>query len=174
MSTWIVRIMDYDERLLRAVILQRRPVLDRVMRAVTHLADWPVSVTLALALSFGAVPSLQGAGQRAALTLLSAHLLVEVLKRVFSRERPQLGTGMAWLVTVPDRFSFPSGHATAAMSIAAPVALALGWPWSLAVVGVAVAVGISRCYLGVHYPGDVAAGWALSLLTLAGVVAVGG
>lgn len=172
MATWIVRIIDYDERLLRAVIHQRRPLLDRVMRAVTHLADWPIAATVALSLAFGLVPGSEDAGRRAVATLALAHLFVEVLKRVFTRERPQLGTGMAWLVTVPDRFSFPSGHATAAMSIAVPLALSLALPWSLVAIGIAVAVGISRCYLGVHYPGDVAAGWALSLLTLAVVVGI--
>jgi undecaprenyl-diphosphatase len=173
MSTWIVRLGAADERLLRALVLRRRPTLDRFMQAITHLADWPVAVLVTLALAAGIVPELQAAGVRAVWTLASAHLAVEVLKRLFTRERPQLGRGMQWLVTVPDRFSFPSGHATAAMSMALPVALALGWPWGSLVAGVGVLVGVSRCYLGVHYPGDVAAGWTLAALTLAAVVGIG-
>ncbi|MEQ3550251.1 phosphatase PAP2 family protein [Pseudonocardia nematodicida] len=65
--------------------------------------------------------------------------------------------------------SLPSGHAT--MVAAAWVALVLiPWPYlasrvrtGLAVVAVAwvVAVGLTRIYLGVHWPSDVLAGWAL-------------
>lgn len=173
MSTWILRLGAYDERLLRALLLRRRPLLDAAMRQVTRLADWPVAVSLTLALALGVVPGLEAAGLRAAWTLGLSHLAVEALKRVFTRERPRLGTGMAWLVTVPDRFSFPSGHATAAFSMAVPLALALPFPLGGAVLSLGILVGLSRCYLGVHYPGDVAAGWSLSLLTLAGVTALG-
>lgn len=172
MTAWIVRLGAADERLLRALLIRRSPLFDRVMRGVTHLADAPVAIAITLALAFGAVPSLQTAGVRAAWVLALSHLGVEVLKRVFTRERPQMGTGMAWLVTVPDRFSFPSGHATAALSVALPVALALSPAPAAAVVAIALLVGLSRCYLGVHYPGDVAAGWTLSLLMHALVVAL--
>lgn len=172
MTAWIVRLGAADERLLRALLIRRRPLLDRIMRGITHLADAPVAIAITLMLAFGAVPALQAAGIRAAWVLALSHLGVEILKRVFTRERPRMGTGMAWLVTVPDRFSFPSGHATAAMSVALPVALALPPAGAACVTGVAFLVGLSRCYLGVHYPGDVAAGWTLSLLMHALVVAL--
>ncbi len=56
--------------------------------------------------------------------------------------------------------SFPSDHAAVAAAIA--VAAALAWrKWAVVVVGLALFVGISRVFAGVHYPGDVAAGWAL-------------
>lgn len=172
MSAWIVRLGAVDERLLRALLIRRRPLFDRIMRSITHIADAPIAIAITLTLAFGAIPSLQSAGIRAAWVLALSHLGVEILKRVFTRERPQLGTGMAWLVTVPDRFSFPSGHATAALSVALPIALALPTVGAAAVLGIAVLVGLSRCYLGVHYPGDVAAGWTLSLLMHALVVAL--
>ena len=172
MTTWILRIGSYDERLLRALLLRRRPVFDRVMRAITHLADWPVAVSFTLALALGTLPALAATGQRMAWTLALAHLSVEILKRCFTRERPNLGTGMQWLVSVPDRFSFPSGHATAAMSMALPLALTFGGFGGGAILALGVTVGLSRCYLGVHYPGDVLAGWTLASLTFAGVLRV--
>lgn len=173
MTAWIVRLGAADERLLRALLVRRRPLLDRMMRAVTRLADAPVAIALTLALASGAIPGLQAAGIRAAWVLALSHLGVEILKRSFTRERPRLGTGMAWLVAVPDRFSFPSGHATAGLSVALPVALALPPAAGVVIVGLAVWIGVSRCWLGVHYPGDVAAGWTLSLLVHASVVALG-
>jgi undecaprenyl-diphosphatase len=80
---------------------------------------------------------------------------------------------MHWLVTVPDRFSFPSGHATAAMSMALPLFLAVPGLGGVVFLVTGILVGLSRCYLGVHYPGDVAAGWALAAATLVAVVLVG-
>lgn len=173
MTTRILRLGAFDERLLQLVVDRRHPRLDAFMRAVTRLADWPVAVAMTLTVAFGALPGLQSAGVRAAWTLALGHAAVEVLKRVFTRERPRLPVGIGWLVGVPDRFSFPSGHATAGMSMALPLALALPVPVGAAVLALGVLVGVSRCYLGVHYPGDVVAGWALSATILSAGIALG-
>lgn len=152
-----------DERLLIAVVRRRRPRLDRFFRAVTHLADPGVAIPMTLALWLGAVPALAPAGERAAATLALTHFLVELLKRSVVRARPSLPVGLGSLVQAPDRFSFPSGHAAAALAMAIPVAVALGSAVGAGVLGVALLVGVSRCYLGVHYPGDVMAGWLIAL-----------
>lgn len=173
MSSILIRLSAVDEQLLVALVTRRRPLGDVFMRAVTHLADWPVAVAIALVLALGTVPELQSAGIRMAWCLAAAHLGVEILKRVFTRERPQLPVGLDWLVGVPDRFSFPSGHATAGMALALPLALALPGALALVPLFLGVSVGLSRCYLGVHYPGDVLAGWFLAASVLAGGVALG-
>jgi undecaprenyl-diphosphatase len=95
-----------------------------------------------------------------AATLLGT-LLSQVLKRSLNRPRPTSAiVGFEALAENPDRFSFPSGHATAAF--AAAVALA-GAPFGLgpAALALAAGIGLSRVYLGAHYPLDVAVGVVL-------------
>ena len=166
MPTWILRLGQVDERLLLAVVVRRRAPLDRLVRLLTRLGDPPVAIALAAALSLGLVPGLQAAGIEAAFALAFSHLLVQILKRSFSRSRPSLPVGMASLALPPDRFSFPSGHSAAGLSIALPMALALPLPLGLPALVLGLAVGLTRCYLGVHYPGDVMAGWVLAVVAV--------
>lgn len=167
MPTWILRLGRFDERILHAVIVRRRAGLDRFVRLLTRLGDPPVAIVLAGGLALGMVPGLQAAGARAAFALAFSHLLVQVLKRSFSRSRPSLPVGMASLVQPPDHFSFPSGHAAAGLSVALPLAMAVSVSVGLPVLLLGMAVGLTRCYLGVHFPGDVMAGWALAVLAVA-------
>lgn len=160
-----VRLAGADQRLLVAVVSRRAPWLDGPMRTVTVLADPLVVVVLTVALALGVVPGLAAAGREAAMVLAVSHVLVQVVKRLAIRPRPALPVGIDSIIGAPDRFSFPSGHATAGMAVALPVAAVLPPAWAAAVVGVGVAVGVSRCYLGIHYPGDVIVGWALAALT---------
>lgn len=162
MSTLILRLHLHDERVLLALVARRRPRLDRVMRAGTHLGGTLATVLLALLLLAGAGP-LPADGGRALFALVGSHLLVQLVKRTVSRPRPRLPVGVATLAHAPDHFSFPSGHAAAALSVALAAASLLSAPAAAAIVAVALLVGLSRCYLGVHYPGDVVAGWALAL-----------
>ena len=166
MPTWILRLGEYDERILHAVVIRRRWPFDLLVRALTHLGDASTSMALAGLLALGVFPALEGAGKTAAFALAFSHLLVQILKRSFSRPRPSLPVGIASLMKAPDRFSFPSGHSAAALSVFLPLALAVPLPGSLLILAPGVAVGFSRCYLGVHYPGDVLAGWTLAILAV--------
>jgi undecaprenyl-diphosphatase len=149
---WVVRV---DEAILLRVRRLESAEMTRFMRRLTRLGD-PVSwVVVGLALAAVGGPRyawLLGLGAA------SAAALSQVLKRLFCRPRPPCGIGgFSALHTIPDAFSFPSGHTAAAFAVA--VALSgEGSGIALLTLGLAFGIAVSRIYLGAHYPLDVAAG----------------
>jgi undecaprenyl-diphosphatase len=97
----------------------------------------------------------------------AAYLLNVAVKTVFRRRRPLL-EHLPALVRTPTELSFPSSHAAAAFAGARAYAPLL--PGGRALYAVAAAMGLSRIYLGVHYPSDIAAGAALGTV-VGGVMA---
>jgi membrane-associated phospholipid phosphatase len=96
-------------------------------------------------------------------------LLNMAAKHGFARERPSL-----WESIAPEpTYSFPSGHAMGSMTLAL-VCVLLAWPtpwrWPVIVAMLVFVpmVGLSRIYLGVHYPSDILAGWAAASIWTVG------
>lgn len=90
-----------------------------------------------------------------------------VLKVAFERQRPP--AEIVSSITDPQTFSFPSGHAMSAAVFYASIAIVgsrlggAGVRFLLLAAALTMipAMGFTRLYLGVHYPTDVVAGWAL-------------
>lgn len=136
------------------------------VRDVTALGSAPVLVIAVLAVvGFLALAR----SHRLALFTLAASIgglaLSSVLKYLIDRPRPELAAGDAFTLTS----SFPSGHsmmsAVIYLTLAALVArLMEKRRLKLYALGIAIAltllVGVSRVYLGVHWPSDVLAGWS--------------
>lgn len=131
---------------------------------LTHLGGTSFTIAAALIPLLVADGSLHLAARHALATLVISHLAVQMVKRTVSRPRPSRREGWAALVKEPDKFSFPSGHSAAAMSVA--FAYATVFPaLALPLIALAVLVGASRVFLGVHYPGDVVIGQLLAVGT---------
>ncbi|WP_189007918.1 phosphatase PAP2 family protein [Deinococcus roseus] len=98
------------------------------------------------------------------LSTLGAAVINSASKLVFGRPRPHL---WEWIVQEQAQ-SFPSGHAMYAAAVATALVCMLWhtrYRWPMVVLGglFTFLVGLSRMYLGVHYPTDVLAGWAAGM-----------
>lgn len=166
----------FDERVLLALREPGDPAdpvgpvwVEEAARDITALGSVTVlflvvtSVVVALALQrrFGAMWLVLG-------STLGGAALSTLLKELFGRERPGVVPHLTEVLTA----SFPSGHAM----LSAVVYLTLGallarlvdnlWARAWCLVSAMVftlLVGLSRIYLGVHYPTDVVAGWAAGM-----------
>lgn len=93
--------------------------------------------------------------------------LTSALKEFFGRVRPAFEDGGAGY----DTLSFPSGHSSGVATLVT-IGLVLAWPrlspgrrraWAALGGLLVLLVGLTRLWLGVHYPTDVLAGWALGV-----------
>ena len=100
---------------------------------------------------------------------LSGLAVSTILKRIFDRPRPDIVPHLSHVYTS----SFPSGHsmlsAVVYLTLGALISTIVKRPilkiYVIAMAGLlAIIVGLSRVYLGVHYPTDVAAGWMAGLI----------
>jgi undecaprenyl-diphosphatase len=123
-----------------------------------------VAIVAVLTFALGAAIGPWRHGLIGALTIGAAALGVELVKAGVARARPDALEP----IIVEHGFSFPSGHATLSMVAYGVLAVLISrsrLPQGVrtaAIVGLAllvVAIGVSRIWLGVHYPTDVLAGW---------------
>jgi undecaprenyl-diphosphatase len=141
--------------------------LEELMRDVTALGSMGVLTFITLAVAgFLALQRKSHAALFVLVAVGGGMLLSHLLKMGFDRPRPDLVPHGAMVYTA----SFPSGHATMAavtyLTLGALLARVQPRRWlKLYLMGLAVlltvAVGVSRVYLGVHWPTDVLAGWSL-------------
>jgi membrane-associated phospholipid phosphatase len=150
------------------------PWLTSVMRFVTDMGDW--QATLAAVLCLLAVFWYRRDAGHAWLLLVTmsgAGILDAVLKLTFHRARPD-----PFFAAKPSTYSFPSGHALISLCLygllAGMLSFELHKTWQRVVVwsaaGITIGlIGLSRVYLGVHWPSDVLAGYAAALIWMGAI-----
>lgn len=141
--------------------------LEQMAVDITSLGGYTVLTALVgLVAGFLLLTGRRASAALLVITALSAIALSNTLKLLVARPRPDL---VEHLVTVTSP-SFPSGHAlmSATIYLTLGALLARAWPqqplrrYFMTVATVlAVLIGASRVYLGVHWPSDVLVGWCL-------------
>ena len=165
-------IQQFDEQVLVWIAQHvRNGLLDPLMMFYTKLGDAGL-----LFIALGLVMLLFRSTRKAGLSALCAMIIGLVvvnftIKPLFARPRPWLVIqGFVNLVEEKDPNSFPSGHTNAAFAFALALCMTAPKRWmKITAVCLAVVMGLSRLYVGVHFPSDVLAGALIgSLCGLAG------
>ncbi len=157
----------WDEALFRMLNWAgTNPALDLLMRLVTDLA-------LPYVLAIVAIPLWWKGRRDLAIDVLGVLVVVmvvtEILKYAFDRARPcdvlpNVNVLVPNACALEGDPAFPSGHASRIFAVAAFLAVFYKWHVKVSAFALAVAVGISRVYLGVHWPSDVLAGAAVGIV----------
>ena len=160
----------FDKSLLIEIYTFSNPQLDLLMLAITYLGN-PSSIVTLFLLSFLLLwwKNDYLEAKIFMLASLGAFFLNVGLKLFFTKNRPQL-----WEQLIIEKsFSFPSGHAIGSIVLYGFLGylLANRYPklavliYSLTSILI-IAIGFSRLYLGVHWPTDIIAGYAIGFLWL--------
>lgn len=151
-------------------IAHRNGTLTPVAKTVSNLGG-TVAMTI-LAVLAVAVFATRGYRREAALiaaTGLGAWVLVDGGKNLIARPRPPIHDHLV----VKTNYAYPSGHSLGSIAVIGVLAVLLiprlrrpvtRWIAAIAATIFVAAVGLSRIYLGVHWPTDVLGGWSLGAL----------
>jgi len=154
----------FDNVVIELVRYYASPSIDKVMLVITKLGSasfYAVFATLVIGILVLYKRKLEASSLL--VSLLGGNILNEALKHIFTRSRPEL-----FRVINETGYSFPSGHAMVALCFYGMLAFLIArkrqtWQERFVVFLIAgifiSAIGISRIYLGVHYPTDILAGF---------------
>ncbi|MEG4940794.1 phosphatase PAP2 family protein [Microcoleus sp. F4-D5] len=146
------------------------PSLDAVMLTITKLAN-PSVVVVIVAVTLGILwwQHHRSEAKIFAIACLGALILNSGMKLVFAKPRPHIFPSLISETS----FSFPSGHALGSFVMYGFLAYLLSarfpkfskFIYTLAVITIA-AIGLSRIYIGVHWPTDIIAGYGVGYIWL--------
>lgn len=162
------KIISFDRTLIDQIQGLESPYLTSLMKLLTFIGSTPFVIVLSLCLIFFLYKVLH---HRLELILFIGALggtavLNEILKHLFRRTRPHLHR-----LIEATGYSFPSGHAMSAFTVYVILSFLLWrhipsrWGRTLLIIFSTVmilGIGISRVYLGVHYPSDIIGGYLAS------------
>lgn len=170
-EVWSHEGVGWDAPLMRLVHGYATPTRDALMISVSTVGGARGMIPLCvLAVVTLALRLRRRDAIFVALAYAGAEGLDGLAKAFFHSERPHL---WAWPVHETG-YGFPSGHAIGSMALLSALVVVLWptrWRWpALIVAAVSIGVvGLSRVYLGVHYPSDVLAAWVAGLAWTVGL-----
>lgn len=136
----------------------QHPFLTQVVVSITDLGSLPLVAFIFLLVFLAGYEKL---GEKGLFAVLSTSVITVVLKYFFSRPLPELmlEVNPSYLA----QYGFPSGHTAVAFTAAVVLDKYFDEVEDYLLYGAAGVVGVTRVYLGAHYPLDVVAGAALGL-----------
>lgn len=137
--------------------------LNSYFKVITHVGGATFTIaSLIVLMSFSSQPIRIVAAQ-SLIALILSHIPVAIAKKIFPRKRPYITLDKIYVTESPLKdHSFPSGHTTAIFSAMTP--FIISYPLSIIFfLPLGISVGISRIYLGLHYPSDVLVGMILGI-----------
>ncbi|MGJ7922541.1 phosphatase PAP2 family protein [Neobacillus sp. LXY-4] len=157
---------DYECRLFKEVNRHfDKRLLNFFFRWITHVGGASFMVATTLVVIFLSSNQTRIAAMSSALALAVSHIPVQLAKKLYPRKRPYLILEKTRFPANPLKdHSFPSGHTTAIFSVIMPLGL-LAPHLFVFLIPLGLSVGLSRIYLGLHYPSDVLAGAVLGIGT---------
>lgn len=155
----------FDNQILEAVGRWRTPGLDLVAGVLNVVGGSYFLLPAMLIVSIVLWRRWSMSAVFLGLAVFGAMALNGLAKFFFERGRPEQFEA----IVHAEGYAFPSGHTMGSTAVALAAYLLIrahapAWRWLALAIGAvfAVAVGISRTYLLVHYPSDVVAGWILA------------
>ncbi|WP_050691355.1 phosphatase PAP2 family protein [Priestia megaterium] len=166
-------LTQFDYALISFIQGFESSLVTSVMNTLTFIGSTPSVVTLSLLSLFFLYKVLHHRKELILfIAIVGGHVILnQLLKVSFQRDRPNLHR----LIEI-DGYSFPSGHAMSAFAVYGALSFLL-WHdistrWGrialiLTISVIILMIGISRIYLGVHYPSDIIGGFLASGIWLA-------
>ncbi len=137
------------------------PAVCFITKTKVMVALWALAVILMFAFKKTRKASV-ATGGATVLSYLTCNLL---LKNLFGRARPfTLIEGLTVLTKLPTDASFPSGHSSLCFACATAVFILLPKKFGIPALVYAVAIALTRLYVGVHFPSDVFCGMLTGIL----------
>ncbi|WP_449539033.1 phosphatase PAP2 family protein [Ferdinandcohnia sp. Marseille-Q9671] len=161
-------VYDVDCRIFQKVNqYYDRKFLHFFFSRITYIGGATFTIIACLSLFFFTSNQLRMAAVASVLSLAVSHLPVHIIKKLYPRKRPYLIVEKSkFPVKALTDHSFPSGHTTAIFSVIIPFLFVIP-NLSFILLPIGICVGVSRIFLGLHYPSDVLAGGVLG--TTAGI-----
>ncbi len=164
-------VFPFDAPILNMLHALATPTLDRIAVLLAKVGfAWGVIPLDVIVLLWLALRRRYRDSLFFGLAVIGSAVLNVAAKNYFARARPSL-----WLSITPENtYSFPSGHAMGSATLGMALILLCWrtrwrWPVALTALAFVLLIGVSRIYLGVHYPSDILAGWTAAMVWVVGM-----